>query len=162
MFFVFLRLSKTAPGIQIGFQKCDFIVYFRGLFATLGHSMLRDSLMELCWDTFLLFYFLGAFLACLGSFLGLLRSIWESLGPLLGASWASLRDLGVSLRPYWALLGLSWVALERLLAYLGPLLLYSLGLLLGFPFRPSWPLNVYIVAWDVLQKRSRRTQERQK
>ena len=74
----------------------------------------------------MLLYFRDAFLACLGCFLGLFRTLWESLGPLLGASWASLGDLGVSLGPSWpcwALLncffglsrdpsGLSWAALE--------------------------------------------------
>ena len=96
--------------------------------------MLRGSLVELCWAAFLHFYFRDAFLACLGCFLGLLRTLWESLGPSLGVSWASLGDLG-------SLLGL--------LGLVGPLLgcsfglskalLDSLGLLLGVPFRTSWP-----------------------
>ena len=89
--------------------------------------MLRGSLVELCWAAFLHFYFRDAFLACLGCFLGLLRTLWESLGPSLGVSWASLGDLGVSLGPSWpcwaslGLLfwliqcscGLSWAALGR-------------------------------------------------
>ena len=88
--------------------------------------MLRGSLVELCWAAFLYFCFRDAFLACLGCFLGLLRTLWESLGPSLGVSWASLGDLG-------SLLGL--------LGLVGPLLgcsfglssalLDSLGLLLG-------------------------------
>ena len=71
--------------------------------------MLRGSLVELCWAALLHFYFRDAFLACLGCFVGLLRTLWESLGPSLGASWASLRDLEVSLGlswPCWASLGL--------------------------------------------------------
>ena len=89
--------------------------------------MLRGSLVELCWAAFLHCYFRDAFLACLGCFLGLLRTLWESLGPPLGASWASLGDLGVSLGPSWPCwaslgllfwsiqcsFGLSWAALGR-------------------------------------------------
>ncbi len=89
--------------------------------------MLRGSLVELCWAAFLLVYFHDAFLACLGCFLGLLRTLWESLGPPLGASSASLGDLGVSLGPSWPCwvslgllfwpiqcsFGLSWAALGR-------------------------------------------------
>ena len=63
--------------------------------------MLRGSLVELCWAAFLYFCFRDAFLACLGCFLGLLRTLWVSLGPSLGVSWASLGDLGVSLGPSW-------------------------------------------------------------
>ena len=54
-----------------------------------------------------------------------------SLGSLLGLSWGSW---GLSWA-FLALLGLSWAAL---LASLGRLL-DSLGLLLGVPFRTSWP-----------------------
>ena len=56
--------------------------------------MLRGSLVELCWAAFLYFCFRDAFLACLGCFLGLLRTLWESLGPSLGVSCAFLGDLG--------------------------------------------------------------------
>ncbi len=83
--------------------------------------MLRGSLVELCWAAFLVFFFLDTFLACLVSFLGLLRALYDSLGPLLGASSASLRDLGFSLGPFWALLGLSWAALGFLLGLSWPI-----------------------------------------
>ena len=80
--------------------------------------MLSGSLVELCRH---------AVLACLGCFLGLLRTLLVSLGPSLGVSWASLGDLGVFLGPSWpcwASLGLlfwpiqcsfgvSWAALGR-------------------------------------------------
>ena len=91
--------------------------------------MLRGSLVELCWAAFLYFCFRDAFLACLGCFLGLLRTLWESLGPPLrsllglsrgswGLSWAFLALLGLSwaallayLVLFWTLLGCSWASL---------------------------------------------------
>ncbi len=72
------------------------------------------------------------FLACLGCSLGLLRTLWESLGPSLGVSWASLRDLGFLL----GLLGLVGPLLGCSFG-LSSALLDSLGLLLGVPFRTS-------------------------
>ena len=93
--------------------------------------MLRGSLVELCWAAFFHFYFRDAFLACLGCFLGLIRTLWESVGPPLGASWASLGDLGVSLGPSWP----CWALVGPLLGCsfgLSSALLDSLGLL-------SWP-----------------------
>ena len=89
--------------------------------------MLRGSLVELCWAAFLYFCFRHAVLACLGCFLGLLRTLWVSLGPSLEVSWASLGDLGVFLGPSWPCwaslgllfwpiqcsFGLSWAALGR-------------------------------------------------
>jgi hypothetical protein len=94
--------------------------------------MLRGSLVELCWAAFLHCYFRDAFLACLGCFLGLLRTLWESLGPLWdlsgsllglsrgswGLSWAFLALLGLSWAAllvypvlFWILLGCFWASL---------------------------------------------------
>ena len=80
----------------------------------------------------MLLCFLDDFSACPGSFWGHFRALWHSLGPLLQASWASLRDFGSFLdllEPRWTslglLLGLSWL----LKAYFG-----GSWAALGFPF----------------------------
>ena len=77
---------------------------------------------------FLALYFRDAFLACLGCFLGLLRTLWESLGPPTGALWASLGDLGVSLGPSWP----CWASLGLLFW----LIQCSFGLSWAAPGRP--------------------------
>ena len=97
--------------------------------------MLRGSLVELCWAAFLLLLLSRCFLSLswllagtpsnssgvfgtfLGRLLGLSRGSWA-------LSWAFL-----------ALLGLFWAALFGL----SSVLLDSLGMLLGVPFRTSWP-----------------------
>ena len=86
--------------------------------------MLSGSLVELCWAAFLHFNFRDAFLACLGCFLGFLG---DPLGPLSGILGSLLGLLGL----VGPLLGCAFGLSSDLLD--------SLGLLLGVPFRTSWP-----------------------
>ena len=79
---------------------------------------------------FLAFLLSGCFLSLSWVLAGTPSIYLGFLETSLGASWASLGDWGLS----WAFL----CFLGPLLAYLGPPL-DSLGLLLCFPFRPSWP-----------------------
>ena len=49
------------------------------------------------WSFLACFCFFDVFSACPGSFWGHFRALWQAFGPLLQASWASLRDFGVFL-----------------------------------------------------------------
>ena len=103
-----LRLSKTAPGIQIGLQKCcalelpcvnAFLMFFQ---LVLGPSKGTFELFGTLWD--LCCKPLGPPSGISGCFLDLLEPRWASLGLPLGLSW-----LFWSL--FWRFLGCSWASL---------------------------------------------------
>ena len=121
-----LSLSKTAPGIQIRLQKCH----------SLGHSMLKDSLTELCCGASLLVFaflcffslswvLLGALSSSLArfgtsvaillglpqGFRGLSWTFLSLLGPLFGCPWACLGCSRAYFGASWAALGLPFAAL---------------------------------------------------
>ena len=108
-FWGLLRLSKTAPRIQIGLQKCcalelpcffAFLIFFSLSWVLLGAL---SSSLALCGTS------VASLLGLPHGFRGLSWTFLSLVGPLLGCSWACL---GCS-RAYF---GGSWAALGPLLA----------------------------------------------
>ena len=101
--------------------------------------MLKDSLTELCCGASLLVF---AFLMFFQLVLGPSGGTFEFSLARFGTSVASFLGLPQGFRglswTFLASLGLSCAALGPVLAVLEPIL-EVLGLLLGFPLRPSWP-----------------------
>ena len=169
-FGVFLDLPRQPQGSKSDSRNVTSFCYFGGLMSTLGHSMFRDSLMELCCPASSLFYSLDVFFACLGSSCGHFRALWHSLA-LFGTSVASL--LGPLGLPFAALLAQDAARRQQgaprqtpkspqrpktdpqnvtyACIFWGPFF-YRFQHSLSEGFLDAWPLKIDDFSWDVLQK----------